>query len=90
MTVPNTDATPIAIAWLEKSDYWAFRALLKHGLPPTYEAWERRTKRILTHITRRGEKVVKVGVSPNEFVAWCNRQHRDVTRISLQIYVDMT
>ncbi|MGU7816122.1 hypothetical protein [Burkholderia sp. AW49-1] len=90
MSTSSPDAMQVAVAWFERGDYQAFRALLKHSLPPTYEAWERRTKTMLTRITRQGGIPVKVDVSPEAFVAWCGRQHRDASWISLQIYVDMT
>ncbi|VWD54536.1 hypothetical protein BLA18110_07954 [Burkholderia lata] len=88
MPVSNSNAILIRIAWLKKNDYHVFRVLLRHGLPPTYEAWERRTKTMITRITRQGGNVVKVGVAPEEFVVWCGHQHRDVSWISLQLFID--
>lgn len=42
-----------------------------NGLPVSYTTWKRNTEKLIKHVERNGQRVIKAEAETSEFITWC-------------------
>lgn len=67
-----------ALAWLRKEDWSRWQAIDSNL--PTYDKWLSKMGIVSKEIEKRGHIAEKVIVNPDDFVAWCQVNGREIER----------
>lgn len=70
--------TYVAVAWLRKEDRPRWQAI--DSQLPTYDQWLSKIETAIKEVEKRGHVTEKVIVNPDDFVAWCAANGREVER----------
>jgi hypothetical protein len=68
----------IALAWLRREDWPRWQAI--DADLPAYEQWLAKMDIAISEIEKRGNVAEKVIVNPDDFVAWCRANGRQIER----------
>ena len=86
MTIP---VRAIGMAWFRSAEdfAWARREFIDgHGLPATFEEWQRKAKAVLERLRASGQTVERVMIDPATFPAWCRENGFEMTSQARQHY----
>ncbi|WP_407530665.1 hypothetical protein [Methylobacterium oryzisoli] len=66
----------VGMAWYRPEDYTRLRELMQDAdrLPDSYDAWRISAEQVEREVTRSGMAVIRVLITPEEFVAWCKER----------------
>jgi len=70
----------VGMSWYSPEDYDSLRSLFKDGdqLPDTYDEWLLAANRGVETLQNEGQKVLRIPLSPNEFVELCRIRKCDL------------
>lgn len=78
----------VGMSWYSPEDYDLLRRLFKDGdqLPDTYDEWLLAANRGVDTLQNKGHKVIRVPLSPNEFVEFCRTRKCDLDANARQLF----
>ncbi len=68
----------VAVAWLRKEDWSRWQAI--DSQLPTYEQWLSKIETAIKEVEKRGQVAEKIIINPDDFMAWCAANGREVER----------
>lgn len=78
-------AKSVCTLWLKPEDYPRFREIFD-DVDPTYDEWRARLERKLKAFTEQGVYVERMLIDPDELVAWCRENGREVNAEARALY----
>jgi len=70
----------VGLPWYDRADYERIREIMVDGqnLPASFDDWQAKAQRLEAEQRRVGRTTVRAHIDPEQFVAWCAGDNRQV------------
>lgn len=68
----------VAVAWLRREDWPRWQAI--DSDLPAYDQWLNKIETAIKEVKKNGQIAEKIIINPDDFVAWCRTNNRQIER----------